>query len=72
MSMTQGTGPARSGPERIDPGLRGILRCPITGEELEDGDAAAPVLISRGAALAYPVRDGVPILLPHEGRPLPA
>lgn len=55
----------------IDPALRAILRCPATGQELEEGglDGAA-VLISQGAALAYPVRDGVPILLEHEARPL--
>lgn len=71
---TGGTGsPAPQSAGLIDPGLRGILRCPITGEELEEGSiGAAPVLISRGAALAYPVREGVPILLPHEGLPLPA
>ena len=49
-------------------GLRSALRCPLSGEELVDGldEAGRPVLVSRSAGLAYPVRDGVPILLIHE------
>ncbi len=48
--------------------LRPQLRCPVTGEELVDGTGpdGAAILISRGAALAYPVRSGVPVLLAHE------
>lgn len=65
-----GAGRARGG---IDPRLGAILRCPVTGEELQEAtiDGAA-VLVSPGAALAYPVRDGVPILLAHEAAPLPS
>jgi len=48
--------------------LRSALRCPLSGEELVDGldEAGRPALVSRSAGLAYPVRDGVPILLVHE------
>lgn len=59
-------------PDNSQPGLpdwlRPQLRCPVTGEELVDGTGpdGAAVLISRGAALAYPVRSGVPVLLAHE------
>ena len=49
-------------------GLRSTLRCPLSGDELVDGldEAGRPTLVSRSAHLAYPVRDGVPILLIHE------
>ena len=55
-------------------GLRSALRCPLSGDELVDGvdDAGSPALISRSAGLAYPVRDGVPILLVHEASRVPA
>ena len=51
-------------------GLRSTLRCPLSGDELVDGldEAGRPTLVSRSAHLAYPVRDGVPILLVHEAR----
>ena len=60
-----------SGPEQVpalSPALRSILRCPLSGNELVDGvdDTGHPVLISPAVGLAYPVRDGVPILLVHE------
>lgn len=55
----------------IEPWLREILRCPVTGTELEDATDAtgAPVLVStgvdaeRGGRLQYPIRDGIPVLL---------
>ena len=55
-------------------GLRSALRCPLSGKELVDGldEAGRPVLVSRSAGLAYPVRDGVPILLVHEASRVPA
>jgi uncharacterized protein YbaR (Trm112 family) len=53
----------------IDPRLLEILVCPLTKETLEY-DRAAQELISRGARLAYPIRDGIPIMLPEEARAL--
>jgi uncharacterized protein YbaR (Trm112 family) len=54
---------------RIDPKLLEILVCPLTKGAL-DYDAARQELVSRGAKLAYPIRDGIPIMLPEEARPL--
>jgi len=54
---------------RIDPKLLEILVCPLTKGPL-DYDAARQELISRQAKLAYPIRDGIPIMLPEEARPL--
>jgi uncharacterized protein YbaR (Trm112 family) len=56
---------------RIDPKLLEILVCPLTKGPLEY-DAARQELISREAKLAYPIRDGIPIMLPEEARPLTA
>jgi uncharacterized protein YbaR (Trm112 family) len=53
----------------IDPRLLEILVCPVTKGPLE-WDKARGELISRQAKLAFPVRDGVPIMLPEEARPL--
>lgn len=44
-----------------------ILVCPVTRAPLRH-DAVAGELVSEAAGLAYPVRDGVPILLPDEAR----
>jgi uncharacterized protein len=53
----------------IDPRLLEILVCPLTKGPLEyDRDSGE--LISRKAGLAYPVRDGIPIMLPEEARRL--
>ena len=54
---------------RIDPKLLELLVCPLSKESL-DYDAARQELISRRAKLAYPIRDGIPIMLPEEARPL--
>ncbi|HZP21190.1 MAG TPA: Trm112 family protein [Bauldia sp.] len=54
---------------RIDPRLLEILVCPVTKTTLEY-DAERQELISRAAKLAYPIRDGIPIMLPEEARPL--
>ena len=56
-------------PRRIDPRLLEILVCPVTRATLSY-DAARQELVSRAAKLAYPLRDGVPIMLPEEARPL--
>ena len=53
----------------VDPKLLEILVCQITKGPLEF-DAATQELISRSAKLAYPIRDGIPIMLPEEARPL--
>ena len=53
----------------IDPKLLEILVCPLTKGPLEY-DRAAQELISRKAGIAYPVRDGIPILLENEARTL--
>ncbi len=53
----------------VDPRLLEILVCPLTKATLEY-DAARQELISRPAKLAYPIRDGIPIMLPEEARPL--
>ena len=52
-------------PEEADPRLLELLVCPLTRAELVY-DAERQELISRPAKLAYPIRDGVPIMLPEE------
>jgi len=63
--------PADSPPASVpvDPRLLEILVCPLTKGPLEY-DRAAGELISRRAGLAYPVRDGIPIMLVEEARKL--
>jgi uncharacterized protein YbaR (Trm112 family) len=58
-----------NGGSKIDPKLLEILVCPVTKGPLEY-DAAAQELISRQAGLAYPIRDGIPIMLQDEARRL--
>jgi uncharacterized protein YbaR (Trm112 family) len=53
----------------IDPKLLEILVCPVTKTALIY-DRERQELISRKAGLAYPIRDGVPIMLPEEARQL--
>ena len=53
----------------IDPKLLEILVCPLTKAPLVF-DAERMELISRQAGLAFPIRDGIPIMLPDEARPL--
>jgi uncharacterized protein YbaR (Trm112 family) len=55
----------------VDPRLLEILVCPVTRGPLEY-DREKGELISRGAKLAYPIRDGVPIMLPDEAREIDA
>ena len=53
----------------VDRKLLEILVCPVTKTTLEY-DAKAQELISRAARLAYPIRDGIPIMLADEARKL--
>jgi uncharacterized protein YbaR (Trm112 family) len=61
MSDTQG--------HKVDPKLLEILVCPLTKKPLRY-DAAKQELISDSAGLAFPIRDGIPIMLPDEARVL--
>jgi hypothetical protein len=56
-------------PAAVDPRLLEVLVCPLTKAPLEY-DRTANELISRKAGLAYPIRDGIPIMLPEEARTL--
>jgi uncharacterized protein YbaR (Trm112 family) len=53
----------------MDPRLLEILVCPVTKGPLEY-DKARQELISRAAGLAYPIRDGIPVMLESEARRL--
>lgn len=66
--MTKNT--TESSPDvEVDPRLLEVLVCPVTRAPLEY-DRAKGELVSRAARLAYPIRDGVPIMLPEEAREL--
>lgn len=54
-------------PHAIDPKLLEILVCPLTKVPLRY-DAAKQELISDQAGLAYPIRDGIPVMLVDEAR----
>jgi uncharacterized protein len=56
-------------PAEVDPKLLEILVCPLTKGPLSY-DRAAQELVSARAGLAYPIRDGIPIMLVDEARPL--
>ena len=53
----------------IDPKLLELIVCPLTKATLEY-DAVRGELVSRAAKLAYPIRDGIPIMLVDEARKL--
>ena len=53
----------------MDPKLLELLVCPVTKGHL-DYNRERQELISRSARLAYPIRDGIPILLENEARTL--
>lgn len=53
----------------VDPKLLQVLVCPVTKDTLTY-DEKAQELISKAAGLAYPIRDGIPIMLPDEARQL--
>ena len=61
--------PASEASAEVDPRLLEVLVCPVTHGPLEY-DRGKRELISRSARLAYPIRDGVPIMLPDEAREL--
>jgi hypothetical protein len=71
--MSQTPNPAANAPApapaAVDPRLLEILVCPVTKGPLRY-DRAAGELISESAGLAYPIRDGIPIMLPDEARRL--
>lgn len=56
-------------PSTVDPRLLEVLVCPVTRGRLTY-DRAAGELISTGAKLAFPIREGVPIMLVEEARTL--
>lgn len=61
--------PPRSVTPSVDPRLLELLVCPLTKTRLEY-DAANLELISRAAGLAFPIRNGVPLLIADAARPL--
>jgi len=67
--MSEPAAPEPAHEVAVDPRLLEILVCPVTRGGLEY-DRAKGELISRSARLAYPIRDGVPIMLPEEAREL--
>ena len=68
MTEEQKPGESRGG-KLVDPKLLEILVCPLTKGTLRY-DAVAGELISDKAALAFPIRDGIPIMLIDEARRL--
>lgn len=66
-STEQGKDAARDPGRLVDPKLLEFLVCPLTHGPLRY-DREAQELISDQAKLAYPIRDGIPIMLPYEAR----
>ena len=66
MSENTETAPRGARPE-VDPKLLEILVCPLTKSTLTY-DREKQELISEKAKLAFPIRDGIPIMLPEEAR----
>jgi hypothetical protein len=69
MSDTNDAPPTSPLPVAVDPRLLEVLVCPLTKGPLRY-DRAANELISHSAGLAYPIRDGIPIMLPDDARRL--
>ncbi len=69
--MTETHSDSTPGPCGVSPRLLEVLICPVTGGPLIF-DKEACELISKKAKLAYPIRDGLPILLETEARDLDA
>ena len=61
--------PQDSAPRRADPKVLQMLVCPLTKTPLHY-DEARQELISRAARLAYPIRDGIPVMMAEEARAL--
>ena len=61
--------PEISPPHAVDPRLLELLVCPLTKTRLEY-DGAKQELISRAAGLAFPIKNGVPLLISDAARPL--
>jgi uncharacterized protein len=61
------TTPSDRSEDTVDRKLLEVLVCPVTKGPLEF-DSARQELISRSAKLAYPIREGIPIMLPEEAR----
>jgi uncharacterized protein len=59
----------RKGPSGVDPRLLEILICPVSRQPL-NYDRASNELVSPKARLAYPIRNGIPIMLADEARDL--
>jgi uncharacterized protein YbaR (Trm112 family) len=55
--------------QEVDPKLLELLVCPLSKAPLRY-DREAQELISDQAGLAYPIRDGIPVMLPEEAREL--
>ncbi len=53
--------------KKVDPKLLEMLVCPLTKKSLRY-DSKKQELISEEAKLAYPIRDGIPVMLPEEAR----
>lgn len=68
-SQTSDTGSDGGSTRKVDPNLLAFLVCPVTHATLRY-DAQAQELVSETAGLAYPIRDGIPIMLPEEARSL--
>ncbi len=65
MSETTTPTTASTAPNALDPELLDILRCPLTRSRLrQEGDW----LIAEAGGLAYPVRDGIPVMLIEEAK----
>lgn len=64
-----GGGAATAGAGGLDPGLLDLLVCPLTKGPLRY-DRTRGELVSEQAGLAYPIRDGIPIMLVDEARPV--
>ena len=69
MTSDAKTGHSHKEAQAVDPKLLEILICPVAHTTLKY-DSEAQELVSTAAGLAYPIRDGIPIMLPEEARPL--